>query len=244
MVRLLMVNQFEEEWTKSDWTQEAINLIEGLKDFSDKSNLIMFLRHSHREPILNVEEMTNLGLTELGKGVAKIFGKNLPKNRTIRLYHSAIARCHETAECILEGFQEVGGKGTLMGPLKPLFQVQGDPEYIVQQIFENPDGQLINRWAAGHFPPVKIQPLNIYSHKTAKKVFNIAKKAPNDNMVICVTHDLQIMALRFSWFGLQPCDYWVSYLRGFIISKGQIKTLFHNNGKLHKVKTPFWWTNL
>lgn len=239
-----MVSKFEEIWSNSDWTREIRLLIEGIKDFSEDSNLLMFLRHSHRDSITNVEEMTSLGLTEKGKEIAELVGRNLPLNRTIRLYHSAIPRCQETAKYIIKGFREIGGKGRLMGSLKHLYQVDGEVEYIVEQIFNNLDEQLINRWAAGHFPPDKFQPLHLYSQETAKLVFDKNKRAPNNNIDIFVTHDLQIMALRFSWFGLEPCDYWVSYLGGFLFSKNQIKTKFLSNGKFLKVKTPYWWSNL
>lgn len=239
-----MVNNFEEIWSESDWTKEARLLIQGFEEFSDNPNLIMFLRHSHRESITNVEEMANLGLTEQGKEVARILGGKIPTNKTIRLHYSAIPRCKETARNILRGFKDNGGKGKLKGPLLPLYQVEGDVDYIVEQIFSNPDEQLINRWAAGHFPSEKIQPLHIYSHKLAKIVFNMVKEAPSNNIDIFVTHDLQVMALRFSWFGLEPKDYWTSYLGGFLISKTPLETKLISNGKILTVKTPYWWTNL
>jgi len=204
----------------------------------------MFLRHSHRDSIQNVQEMANLGLTNQGKEIAQIFGKNLPFNKSIRIFHSAIKRCKETAECILEGFLNIGGKGKIIGPFKPLFQVDGDREYIVDQIFNNPDKQLINRWGAAHFPPEKIEPLHIFSKNTAEQIFKMAKEDPTNHIDIYVTHDLQIMAFRYSWFGLDPCDYWVSFIGGFIISKNGNTTRVFNNGKLHEIKPPYWWGNL
>jgi len=239
-----MDKNFEEIWSESDWTREARLLMQGFEEFADNSNLILFLRHSHRESITNVEEMANLGLTELGRELAKMLGSKLPTNRTLRLYYSSIPRCKETARYILKGFRENGGKGKKKGPLLPLYQVEGDVDYIVEQIFSNPDEQLINRWAAGHFPSDKIQPLNIYSHETAKIVFNKVKEAPSNNIDIFVTHDLQIMALRFSWFGLEAKDYWASYLGGFLISKTPLKTKFISNGTIYEAKTPYWWNNL
>ena len=106
-----MFKDFENLWSNSDWTQEARSLIEGINKVANESKLIMFLRHSHRESIGNLEEMANLGLTEEGKEVAKIFGSKLPAKKTLDLYYSAIARCKETAECILEGYKQLGGKG-------------------------------------------------------------------------------------------------------------------------------------
>ncbi len=239
-----MLNDSKDLWLNSDWTREARMLINSIEKFPEDSTLIMFLRHSHRESIGDVQEMTNLGLTEEGIEIAKIFGKKLPLNKQIRLYFSAIPRCKDTAEYILEGFSQAGGKGQLKGPLKPLYSVDGDAQFIVKQIFANPEKELINRWAAGHFPPEKFQPLHIYSKKTAKKVFNIAKDAPRNHVDIYVTHDLQIMALRFSWFGLDPGNYWVSYLGGFIFSKNNKGTKILSNGAIIKIKTPHWWMDL
>ena len=239
-----MLEEYEEIWATSQWTQEARSLIDEISKISEEPNLFMFLRHSHRESIGNVTEMANLGLTEQGKEIAKIFGSKLPLNKTIHFYYSTIARCKETAECILEGFKQSGGKGKLIRPLKPLYSVDGEPEYIIDQIFRNPDKELINRWAAGHFPSEKIQPLSIFSQYTAKKVFNILNKASPNDLSIFLTHDLQIMALRYSWFSLEPCDYWVSYLGGFIISNNKNKTKLVNKGKIRKVKVPYWWKDL
>ena len=239
-----MVTNYEEIWNGSEWTYEARSLIDGINKMSEEPNLIMFLRHSHRESIANVEEMANLGLTEQGKEVAKIFGCKLPLNKSLRFYYSGITRCKETAECVLEGFLQAGGKGKLIKAFKPLYHVDGDPDYIVDQIFRNPDKELTNRWAAGHFPPDKIQPLADYAQETAKKVFDLNKKAPEHTIDIFLTHDLQIMALLFSWFGKDPGEYWVSYLGGFLMSKNETNTKILNRGKIGKVKVPYWWKDL
>jgi len=236
-----MAMDFGKIWLESGWTKEARLIIEGIKKFPAATNLIMFLRHSHREAILNVEHMANLGLTEQGKQIARIFGSKLPLDKSIRIYYSTVTRCKETAESIIDGFEDAGGKGKLIGPFKPLFFIEGEGEYIVKQIFDNPDKELINRWAAGHFPEEKIQPLHKYSQETAKKIFNMNKEAPNNSIDIYLTHDLQIMALRFSWFGLDPCTYWVSYLGGFVLLKNEHNTKLLNNGKIQEVKAPHWW---
>jgi hypothetical protein len=239
-----MVENFGEIWSKGDWTREARLLIEGIQKLSDVPNLIMFLRHSHRDHISNVEQMANLGLTKQGKEIAILFGKGLPKDKTIHLFYSVVARCKETAESILNGFKQAGGEGKLIGPLEALFHVDGERNYIIEQIFLNPEKELINRWAAGHFSSEKIQPLNIYAQKTAKTVFKLAREAPPNNIDIHVTHDLQVMALRFSWFGIDPCNYWVSYLGGFIIPLNNSRIKFCEKGRIIECKPPHWWKEL
>ena len=39
----------EKIWKESDWTEQARQLIEGLKQFPDDSKIILVLRHSHRD---------------------------------------------------------------------------------------------------------------------------------------------------------------------------------------------------
>ncbi len=76
----------ENTWEKEEWTYEARKLVASLKNFPDSSKIILILRHSLRNELTNTHEMVNLGITPLGYEVAKIFGKNLPKQRPRRKY--------------------------------------------------------------------------------------------------------------------------------------------------------------
>ncbi|KON29522.1 hypothetical protein AC480_03035 [miscellaneous Crenarchaeota group archaeon SMTZ1-55] len=44
-----------------------------------------------------------------GRRLAREFGKSLPHSYSIRLFHSPIPRCKETAEYVRKGFQQTGG---------------------------------------------------------------------------------------------------------------------------------------
>ena len=108
-------------WENAEWTVQARNIIKALKEFPIGSKIILILRHSHRNNPTESERMHELKLTPQGHQIANIFGQRLPTTRTIRLFHSVVDRCQETAEDILTGFESVGGKGTLNGALTPLF---------------------------------------------------------------------------------------------------------------------------
>ena len=160
-----MNEEHEKIWKNKKWSREARQLIEGLQKLPKGARVILLLRHSHREQIVNEAQMSKLGLTKQGKEIARLFGKNLPKDRSIQLYHSIAVRCEETAKCILEGFKEIGGQGVLKGPFEELYYIDGNKDYIVDQIFNNSEQNLINRWAAGHFNPEEFEPLIPYSKK-------------------------------------------------------------------------------
>ena len=83
----------EKIWKKSDWTDQARQIIEGINLFPDDSKIILVLRHSHRNEIEGLEGAQKLRLTPQGHAIAKIFGENLPNNRPIKLFHSIIWRC-------------------------------------------------------------------------------------------------------------------------------------------------------
>ncbi|MFX1312627.1 MAG: histidine phosphatase family protein, partial [Promethearchaeota archaeon] len=93
----------EEVWSKAAWTEQARNLIKSLKEPSFNSKNILILRHSQRyEPKL-ADLNWYMELTSQGRKMARLFGMKLPKRRTIRLFHSPVKRCKETAQEIHEG---------------------------------------------------------------------------------------------------------------------------------------------
>ena len=75
----------EETWRNDDWTEQARQIITGLKEFPESSKIILILRHSHRNEPKETDKLYKLRLTHLGHEIAKKFGEHLPKNRPIRL---------------------------------------------------------------------------------------------------------------------------------------------------------------
>ncbi|MFX1463419.1 MAG: histidine phosphatase family protein, partial [Promethearchaeota archaeon] len=101
----------EKIWKEKEWTIQARQIIEGLKNFPEEANIILILRHSQRNEPEELDGIIKLRLTPEGHLIAKKFGEELPKNRSIRLFHSVVWRCQETAEDILSGFENINGKG-------------------------------------------------------------------------------------------------------------------------------------
>ena len=73
-------------WQDADWTIQARKIIEAITEFPEESKIILVLRHSHRNNPTENEKIHELKLTPQGHQIAKIFGQNLPKRRTIRLF--------------------------------------------------------------------------------------------------------------------------------------------------------------
>ena len=226
-------------WKNSDWTFQARQIIDVIAKFPEDSNLSIIMRHSHRIDTDDMQKMANLGLTSLGKGLAEVFGSNLPLDRSIRLYYSIVSRCKETADSILKGFQTIGGSGKIFGAYEPLYSFGKDSDFVLKNAYKYPGAKFINRWAAGLFPEKYIKNFTNYCIQSALDIWNQANVSNRIN--IYITHDLVVMALKYGWFGIPPGKNWVNYLGGFLMAVLEDKIQFfdENESKFHEI--PYWF---
>jgi len=238
-----MVND-KNAWSEHEWTREAQEILKGIKLFPENSKIIVIVRHSHRLNAKDINDTPKMRLTPLGHDVAFQFGTLLPNNRPIRLFHSISPRCQETAEDILNGFENGEGKGELIGPLRPLYYVGGDFEFFKKKIFMMSPPEFINRWAAGHFPPGLLTPLSIFCQRAAFSIWKLSGDPPANAIDIHVSHDFIVMGLRFGWFGLTPSEEGVSFLGGIAMSFQNDSITLLEGGKLISMEIPYWWANM
>jgi len=233
----------EKIWKEGEWTKEARQIIDGLKKFPDNSKIILILRHSHRSEPKGLEKAQKLRLTPQGHAIAKIFGENLPSNRSIKIFHSIIWRCEETAISIHEGFKNIGGTSKLKSVLEPLQSVGiTDREFFLNEFKNVPIYDIVRRWVVGFYDPNVWTPFIEYCQSSAHIILDQVKNSPDNGLDIFVTHDFNIMALRFGWFVLLPKE-WVKFLGGFAFTIKEEQTLLLDNGELKPVALPHWWKN-
>ncbi|MFX1502921.1 MAG: hypothetical protein ACFFDH_18320 [Promethearchaeota archaeon] len=226
-------------WEEADWTSEARQIIEGLKKFPDNSKILLILRHSQRDEPKELDAIIKLRLTHEGHMIARKFGEELPRNRSIRLFHSVVWRCQETAEDILYGFKNIDGEGEILGSFGPLFNLETTRDFFPNQIKQYSLKQFFFRWIAGLYSPNEITPLQEYCKKAAELFSKKLKEGPDRNIDIHITHDFFLIALRFGWFGIPPNKNWVSYLGGFALSFIEDKILLLNSNELISVDFPY-----
>ena len=233
----------EEIWEQEDWANKARKIIDKLAEFPDDSKIILVLRHSHRNEPKALEDVNKLRLTPKGHAIAKKFGENLPKNRPIRLFHSIIWRCEETAENIHNGFKKVGGESELLGTFEPLFNIGINNRAIFEKFKNYHFREILYLWAVGFFHSNDWEPFTSYCQKTAQLILNNLKDAPENGIDIYVTHDWHLMSLRFGWFGLPPDSPWVKFLGGFAFTYEDDSILLLDRGELKSVQAPHWWNS-
>lgn len=200
--------------------QKIINYLEN----SSSKTEIALLRHSLRHRIKSYEPADSIAaaLTEEGRQLALDFGRALPLMREIALFYSSVPRCKETADLILKGFEERGGKGENYGSFDFLagdFFLQ--PREILKAFSSMPHYLFFKSWAEGEFPASMISPL-------AESIMdfhqNMQENTRQGKLNIMISHDL-IVAMALSPF-CNPADPefpWVECLSGLVLENCEVK---------------------
>jgi len=230
----------EEIWVQADWASQASNIINKLREFPEDSKIILVLRHSHRNEPKPKENVNKLRLTPQGHAIAEKFGECLPVSRPIRLFHSIIWRCEETAENIHNGFKKVGGESEFLGKFEPLHNIGINNRDALKGFKNYHFREIMYLWAAGFFHSKDWEPFTSYCQNTAHLISKHLKDAPENGINIYVTHDWHLMSLRFGWFGLPPDLQWVKFLGGFAFIFEDDHFLLLERGELKSVESLHW----
>ena len=187
----------EQTWDNQDWTHSAKQILEWMTTVPQEQPLMFLVRHSHRETLLNHDEMVSGGLTELGKRMSFELGKRIPRTGKMHIYTSFIPRCFETAEAIAEGFTQQGGEVIDIDPLPPLV----GPQVIEEEVWKNlhPDGRnvtdFVNTWVDGGFGE-RMELFDDYQDRLIEATVKRLTSLKENIMHVHVTHDLALMSAK------------------------------------------------
>ena len=189
-------------------------------NYSRNNIISVVLRHSIREEISDTKSIRAAPLTNEGRELAYEFGELLPKDRFIRIFHSSVQRCKETAELIYQGFRNNNGSGSVIGEQKLLggfFMLNRD--LALDIMFDLGGSGFIEEW---------------FKERIDRTIMGSPKKATNDmiNSIIgCnrnnlkeidihVSHDINIILLKALLFDVLSEDFrWPGFMEGVILKK-------------------------
>jgi len=232
-------------WEESTWTAQARWIIKGLKKFPAGSKITILMRHSQRyEPeMVKASKLkeANMELTPIGKEIAKKFGEKLPKNSTVRLFHSPLNRCKETVEKIYQGFTDVNGKAFIIGECNALLGIGIDMQSFLDELNKYGAQKVLLRYLAGIYSPDLWSPAISFYQKGGQQIWSQIEKISEGGINLFISHDFHISIFRFGWFGLPPDERWIDYLGGFAFSIMEDHLLLLDYGKLIKLGIPYWW---
>lgn len=175
------------------------------------------LRHAARHPIADPERPELAELTEEGRAHATEFGAGLRGFPRVRLFHSPVLRCQQTAECIAAGAASIGVPAVLAG---------AHPELGIHYIRDvKQAGRLsavhgehfVRLWHEGAVPPGVVDPIpELAVRKLAFVRARLAEVAADPGLLdLHVSHDWNIIALREHLVGVRHEEAgWLTFLDG------------------------------
>lgn len=198
---------------------------------TSKGPIAAVIRHTEREEIKDATSSHKASLTEEGKEDAIKFGKQLPINREIRFYHSWVSRCCETAELIIKGLKERGGKGSLMGKRDFIsYHFLADEDKGLQLLNKHGEEGFIKNWFSNNLDDDIVPP----PETSRKRILESIITNFNSSLDIYVTHDWNIILLYSYIYNIIEEGFrWPNFLEGVVIEKNNssIKLYFDDRSK-------------
>lgn len=174
------------------------------------------LRHAARHPIADSSRPELAELTPEGRGHARDFGAQLREFASVRLFHSPVVRCRQTAELIAQGVEGAGGRAELHGAHSEL-----GIDYIrnlaeAGRLHEAHGEHLVRLWFGGQVPPGILAPAPVLAAMKLRFVQeHLAQLDRPGTLDLHVSHDWNILILREHFVGVRHEEAgWLNFLDG------------------------------
>lgn len=182
------------------------------------------MRHAARHPIADPKQPQFAELTAEGCAAAVAFGGRLGEFSHLRLFHSPVNRCRQTAECIAEGAARAGVAVAWGGPQAAL-----GIDYIrdlaeAGRLTVLHGEHFVRLWFEGRVPPHVIDPVPELA--AAKLAFLRERFAEGPEqpaaLDLHVSHDWNIILLREYCVGVRHEEAgWLTFLDGVAFRRGE-----------------------
>lgn len=191
------------------------------REARDGRPLAAVMRHAARHPIADPRQPAVAELTPDGCAAAESFGRQLTGFARLRLFHSPVNRCRQTAECIARGAESNGVAIEWRGP-----QPELGLEYIrdlgeAGRLTIDHGEHFVRLWFGGQVPTNVIDDARrIADQKTAFVRRNLQELASVPGALdLHVSHDWNIIVLRELCAGVRHEDVgWLSFLDGVVFT--------------------------
>ncbi|ACB75442.1 histidine phosphatase family protein [Opitutus terrae] len=220
----------------------GLALLETIHSLPQETSAAVFLRHAQRHPIVDASDPTLAELTPAGAAEAEAFGAKIAGFGCVRVFHSPIKRCHQTAECIARGVQATGCPVEIVGPEDAL-----GIDYILDlkeagRLTVLHGDHFVRLWFSGQIAPTVIHRAERIA---ARKLTHLVKRlqepcAQGRRLDLHVSHDWNIIVLRELMVGVRHEEAgWLDFLDGvaFTPVAGGLRAIYRDRG----VTKPLPW---
>lgn len=220
----------------------GLELLETLHALPPDAPAAAFLRHAERHPIEDVGDPTKAELTDAGHRAAEAFGARVRGFDCVRLFHSPVKRCQQTAEAITRGIASRGGSVEIAGPEDAL-----GIDYIrnvreAGRLTLLHGDHFVRLWFGGEIAR------EVIDHATqiaALKLRHVAERlrqpCPQGRRLdLHVSHDWNILVLRELLVGVRHEDAgWLDYLDGVAFAPvgGGLQAIYRGHAVTHRLRS-------
>jgi broad specificity phosphatase PhoE len=195
----------------------GLELLDTIHALTAHRTVAAVMRHAARHPIANPAEPTLAEITEEGAKAAEAFGARIRGFDRVRLFHSPVKRCRQTAECIARGATRAGLATEVAGPHDEL-----GVDYILDlaeagRLTVMHNDHFVRLWFTGQVPTTVIRPPQaLADRKTSYLAARLRDPAVDGRRLdLHVSHDWNIIILRELLLGVRHEEAgWLTFLDG------------------------------
>jgi broad specificity phosphatase PhoE len=193
---------------------ELLDTIHALKPYR---TVAAVMRHAARHPIANPAEPTLAEITPEGARAAEAFGARINGFDRIRLFHSPVKRCAQTAQCIARGAASIGVATEIAGPREEL-----GVDYILDlaeagRLTLLHQHHFVRLWFANQVPGSVIRPPHGIARRKLEFVnAHLRESHPGGRRLdLHVSHDWNVIVLRELLLSIRHEEAgWLTFLDG------------------------------
>lgn len=181
----------------------------------------VILRHAARYPILDLARPELAEITPEGAEAAQAWGQKIDGFAQLRLFHSPVKRCRQTAECIADGAVRAGLRVVHSGPESALGVTYIRDLAEAGRLSQVHGEHFVRMWLRGEVSPsVIMETKQVARTKIDCLMHRLDEPGRADNCLdVHVSHDWNIMVLREHMLGLRHEETgWLGYLDGLCMA--------------------------
>lgn len=196
-------------------------LLDTLRSLPKDAPAAAILRHAERFPIVDASAPTLAEITPAGAATAEAFGAKIEGFDCLRIFHSPVKRCLQTAECIARGAASKGHSVEIVGP-QPALGV----DYILDvkeagRLTVLHGDHFVRLWFSDKIATTVIQAARpLAEAKIAYMEQRLKDSCPRGRRLdLHVSHDWNIIVLRELVCGVRHEEAgWLNFLDGIAFS--------------------------
>jgi len=209
----------------------------------DSQHAAAIIRHAQRHPLGSTTDPTKALLTDAGKAAAVVLGGRITGFTHLRLFHSPVMRCQQTAECIAEGAASSGMRIELCGARPRLGFVCTKDEAAALTLYTEIGDEFVSRWLSGILPAGMMEdPVDTVRHNLHELTATLHHETPHGpRLDLHVSHDWNIMVMRELLVGVRHEEVgWLGFLDGLAFHRSSARELTVAYDTVHRTGSLPW----